>query len=893
MLQRLYQREMLTRGHRVLPYCPRCGTVLSSHELALGYQDVRDKAVYVTAPLRDGSGRELVIWTTTPWTLPSNVAIAVHPELSYAELRSDAAPGRTFIMAEARAEMLATLVGGTVEVVRTFAGQELVGARYHRPLDVVDLPPEGQAEVVVAGDFVTATDGSGLVHLAPAFGADDFAAGQAHGLALLRPVGNDGRFVGTTDDELEHRLVTETETNDLIIRRLKARGRHLRTEAYDHSYPHCWRCRSKLIYYARDSWFVRTSAVKQRMAELNATIDWHPAEVGSGRFGEWLNNNVDWALSRDRYWGTPLPVWVNDSDPEDRVVIGSIAELEAVAGPMGAGDLALHKPWIDQVTWPAPNGGTYRRVSDVIDTWFDSGSMPWAQWHWPFEHQDEQAAHFPADFICEGIDQTRGWFYSMLAIGTAAFDAAPFRHVIVNELVLDDKGQKMSKSRGNVVSPWDLVARHGADAARLYLLLSSQVWQPKRFDAEQIADVAGGFLTTLRATYRFFALYAGELGPAPDAAERPLADRWILGRLDRTVAAMRTAFDGYDVTTGLRQLVSFVVDDLSNWYVRLNRDRFWAADGRADPAAVATLHEALVTVARLLAPAAPFAADWLHRALTGTSVHLADFPVAGDRDVAELDRAMDAVRRLASLGRAAREQAGIRVRQPLATLKIALSDEARGPQFDALLALLAAETNVKAIEVVSSDAELVRLRGTANFRSLGKRFGAEVPAVAKAIAGLGTEALRILEQGGSLTAPYPLEPEDVVVVRDVVTDWPLASDGPFVAALDPTISPALRLEGLAREVVSRVQRLRRDAGYEVTTRIVVAVATDGLLAEAVQAHREWIAGEVLARELVIGPLAGSVDRAETVDIDDHTAVLAVRRFSGDRSGSGSAEAGDA
>ncbi len=641
LLARLHQRDMLYRGHRVLPYCPRCGTVLSSHELALGYRDVRDKSIYVTFPLADGSGRELVIWTTTPWTLPANVAVAVHPELEYAELEVEGRADRVYVMAAARTEAAAAILGGDVTVRRTFPGRELVGLRYGRPFDVVPLPDEGEAQVVVPGEFVTAGDGSGLVHMAPAFGADDYAAGQAHGLAMLRPVAGDGTFTGTTWPALEGRLVTDPDTNELLIRRLKELGRHLRTEQYDHSYPHCWRCGSKLIYYARDSWFVRTSAVKDRMLALNADIDWHPSEVGSGRFGEWLSNNVDWALSRDRYWGTPLPIWVNDRDPEDLIVIGSLEALRERSGYVPADDLGVHKPWVDQVTWPAPGGGTYRRVPEVIDTWFDSGAMPWAQWHWPFEHDAEFRSHFPADYICEGIDQTRGWFYSMLAIGATAFDEAPYRHVIVNELVLDADGQKMSKSKGNVVDPWQLIGRHGADAARLYLLLSSQVWLPKRFDEAQIADVAGGFLNTLRSSYHFFALYAGPLESAPPVAERPLADRWILGRLDATVSAVRAAFGGYDVTTGVRAIVDFVVADLSNWYVRLNRGRFWAVGGEAEPAAVATLHEALTTVATLLAPAAPFVADWLHRALTGRSVHLAPFPDDLHRLDPGLDGAMD------------------------------------------------------------------------------------------------------------------------------------------------------------------------------------------------------------------------------------------------------------
>ncbi|MGE3618297.1 MAG: isoleucine--tRNA ligase, partial [Gemmatimonadales bacterium] len=504
LLRRLFDKGLLVRGHRVLPYCPRCGTTLSSHELSQGYEDIRDRSIYVTFPLEDGSGRELVVWTTTPWTLPSNVAVAVDPDLDYGTFPSP--DGRRLVLAVRRAGVLAAGKDAPPAAETIEPGRALVGLRYRRPLDVVPLPDDRAHSVIVAGDFVTADDGSGLVHMAPAFGADDYRMGEEHGLALLRPVAADGTFQGTTWPELEGRLVTADETNELIIRRLKADGRHLKTEQHIHSYPHCWRCKSKLIYYARDSWFVRTQAVRDRLVELNQSINWHPPEVGAGRFGEWLANNVDWALSRDRYWGTPLPVWVSDQDPGVVEVIGSLAELEAKVGrPLGP-DFDPHKPFIDELTWPAPGGGTMRRVPEVIDTWFDSGSMPYAQWHYPFEHEDEFRRHFPADFICEGVDQTRGWFYSLLAIGTTVFDQAPFRNVVVNELVLDAQGQKMSKSRGNVVDPWDAVREFGADQVRLYLLASSQVWLPKPFDRAAIPDTAGGFLNTLKNTYNFLAL---------------------------------------------------------------------------------------------------------------------------------------------------------------------------------------------------------------------------------------------------------------------------------------------------------------------------------------------------------------------------------------------------
>ena len=528
LLKQLHTKGLLVRGHRVLPYCPRCGTVLSSHELALGYEEIKDKSIYVTFPLTDGTGRELVVWTTTPWTLPSNVAVAVAPDLEYGtfELRpKDAkAQRRKVILATARAEALAKTLDAELTLIgEPFPGKALEGLRYTRPLDVVPLPPDRKHSIVVTGDFVTAHDGSGIVHMAPAFGADDYEAGQKHGLEMLIPVAADGTFTGTTWPELEGKLVTADETNELIIRRLKADGRHLRTEQYVHEYPHCWRCKSKLIYYARDSWFVRTRAIKDRLVELNAGIDWHPPEVGTGRFGDWLRNNVDWALSRDRYWGTPLPVWVSDRDPAVVEVIGSYEELAARLGRPLPPDFDPHKPGVDQLTWPAPGGGTMRRAPEVIDAWFDSGAMPYAQWHYPFENKEVFERQFPADFICEGLDQTRGWFYSLLAISTAVSDRAAYQHVVVNGLLLDAQGKKMSKSLGNIVEPWELIQRHGADVARLYLLASSEVWGAKRYDPAAINELAGAFLQTLKNTYSFFQLYAGGAVPGAGRVARDAA----------------------------------------------------------------------------------------------------------------------------------------------------------------------------------------------------------------------------------------------------------------------------------------------------------------------------------------------------------------------------------
>ena len=891
LLKRLHGRDLLYRGHRVLPYCPRCGTVLSSHELALGYEKVSTNSVYVTFPLESDPSRQLLVWTTTPWTLLSNVAVAVHPEMEYGEYQVG---DRRLILATSRASLPSASTKGAptlaeLGAIRTFPGTELLGLRYRRPLEVVELPDDKASRLVVPGSFVTAEDGSGLVHMAPAFGADDYQAGVEHGLALVRPVAPDGTFVGTKWPEIEGRVVTARETNDLIIARLKQDGRWHLTAPYEHTYPHCWRCTSPLIYYARDSWFVRTSAMKERMLELNREVDWHPPEVGSGRFGEWLENNVDWALSRDRYWGTPLPVWVCEHDASHVEVIGSYAELAERWGKSLPDAFDPHKPQIDGYTWPCRCGGTMRRTPEVIDTWFDSGSMPYAQWHYPFEHEAEFRSHFPADFICEGVDQTRGWFYSLLAIATTAFDSLCYRHVIVNDLVLDAEGQKMSKSKGNVVDPWELIAEFGADTVRLYLLASSQVWLPKRFDRSTIGDTAGKFFNALKNSYVFFSIYAENWTPgnSPRAAERPLVDRWLLSRLDATVEAVGAAWSQYDPTAGVRALMEFVVDDLSQWYVRASRDRFWAVDSTADPSALATLHESLVTVSRLLAPAAPFASDWLHRALAGTSVHLARFPLPSGQRERDLEGAMDAVRRLASLARAARDERGIRVRQPLARMQVAIPAAVRGAVSDGLLELLRLEVNVKEVEVVASDTDLVRLRAKPNFRSLGKRYGKRTPAVAAAAQGLGSDALRGLEQGQTATLELEGEsvtflPEDVVVEREVASDWLVGSDGPYVAALDPHLSPELRGEGLAREVVNRVQRLRKEAGYAYTDRIALWISGDDLVLSAVRDHAAFIQGETLARQLENGR-APAADLEQTVDIDGLALVVGVQRFVDGRS----------
>ena len=906
-LKTLFERGLLYRGHKILPYCARCGTALSSHEVAQGYRDVTDPSVYIALDLVSdapapvsGPRRRIIVWTTTPWTLVSNVALAVHPDLDYIELRKRTGDrSETIILAQARAGgVLGEDYADRWETVTTMRGDALVGLRYQRPLDWVPYG-DGAHEIILGESFVTAEDGSGVVHLAPAFGADDYAAGQRHGLAFLQPVDARGRFPETLP-LVGGEFVKAADPT--IIEELKRRGVLWKAQRMEHAYPHCWRCDTPLLYYARSSWFVRTTAVKDDMLARNAQVQWHPPEVGSGRFGEWLKNNIDWAISRDRYWGTPLPIWVNDEDPTEIAVIGSYAELaERVGAPLGD-DFDPHKPYIDRYSWPAPSGtGTMRRVSEVIDTWFDSGSMPFAQWHYPFEHRDRLQRHYPGDFIAEGVDQTRGWFYSLLAIATGLGDAlpgndagpAPYKSVVVNDLVLAKDGSKMSKSRGNTVDPWTVIATHGVDAVRLFLIASSQVWMPRRFDEDAIRETVGRFLVTFKNVYSgIFALYAN-FGWAPSdddpsPVERPLVDRWVLSRLAAVERECDFLLTEFDATLAVRAVMDFLVDDVSNWYVRLNRHRFYDVDTPDNRAAFATLHEVLVVTCRLLAPFAPFVTDWMHRELTGESVHLAPYVRATFHPVdTALEHAMTDIRTLATLGRAAREEAGIKVRQPLNGMVCVVPRTDDTAEFTALIPLLAAELNVKQVAFASSADALVTLEARANFRSLGKKFGKGTPLAAAAIQAFGSDTLRRFERGEPLevtvdNVSHPLALEDVTIVRRATGDLVVKEDGGYFTAIDPTLTPELRREGIARELVSRVQRLRKELDLAVSDRIVLSVAGDEDVRETVGQFRDWIASEVLALEVHVAlthvTSAGSDHHAaHQLDLDGRLVHVAITR----------------
>jgi isoleucyl-tRNA synthetase len=893
IFSQLQSRNLLYRGHKSVPYCPRCGTALSSHEVAQGYEDVEDPSLYFVCPFLHGpdgesaDGRAFLVWTTTPWTLPANVALALHPALTYAEVEYD---GRRLVLAEARVN---AVFGPDAHVVRRYDAFQLAGVRYARPFDLVPAPSsEESAWLTVLEEFVSADDGTGIVHLAPAFGADDYASGQRHGLPLFRPVDDAGRFHARLP------LVGGMFVKDadaVLVDDLRARGLVFRYGLATHSYPHCWRCDSPLIYMARDSWFLRTTAVRKSMLENNRAVDWQPPEMGSGRFGEWLEGNIDWAISRERYWGTPLPAWVCTANPEHVEVIGSFQQLAERAGALPA-DFDPHKPSIDEFRWPcAECNGEMRRTPEVIDAWFDSGAMPYAQWHYPFENEDMWRRHFPADFICEGVDQTRGWFYSLMAIATMLDDGPAYRHVVVNDLVLDAQGQKMSKSRGNVVDPWDAIAQFGADAIRWYFLTASQPWVPKRFDPAALGESARRVFDTLANTYHFLALYANLEGWTPSAADPPPAarsvlDRWILSRATTVAAAVHRDFAAYEVTRAARAIGEFIVDDLSNWYVRRSRDRFYGNGDVADTrGAFRTLHDVLVVSARLLAPVTPFHADWFHRALlNGQSVHLAPFPHSDadpDRDrftrEEPLETGMDAVRALSRLGRAARDRVRIRVRQPLHTLHAVVPPHVRlTPE---LISVLMAELNVKEVKLLSRAEELVRFRAVPNFRTLGKRFGGRTQAAAETIRSLQSERLEAFRKGAPLSIALDGEEhlltfEELELREEPRGELVVESAGGYTAAIDPRIDETLVLEGLARELVSRIQRLRRELGFDVSDRIRVAVFGPPEVCSAVNAHHSYIARETLAVDLQAHP-PGSEDgrTVHAIDLDGIAAGIGLER----------------
>jgi isoleucyl-tRNA synthetase len=856
LVKQLWDADLLYEGHRVSPYCARCGTALSSHEVAQGYRDVVDPSIYVRFPLTTGpsAGADLLVWTTTPWTLISNVAAAVGPDLRYVRI-ADPDGGTDLILGETAAARRYP----DAEVLERFTGADLVGWHYDRPFHALEAG-EGAPWRVVAADYVSDTDGSGIVHIAPAFGEEDAQVGRAEGLPTLNPVDADGEFDARVP-QFQGRFVKDADR--AIIEDLAARGRLVAEEAYEHSYPHCWRCGTPLIYWAKTSWFARTSERRAELLAENEAISWYPEHIKTGRFGKWLEGNVDWALSRDRYWGTPLPIWRCGECRVD-TCIGSVAELAERAG-RDLTDLDLHRPYVDDVTLPCAScGGTARRLPPVLDAWFDSGSMPSAQHHHPFAEDGHFEAAFPADFICEAIDQTRGWFYSLLAVNTLVFGQSPYRNVVCLGHIVDEQGAKMSKSKGNVIDPWHIFSTFGADALRWYFFSAGQPWTPRRVSEDGIREATRQTLVTLWNVFAFHCTYADLDGWTPsDAPVEPVhvLDRWVLSELDDTVTVVTAALEGFDALGASTRLAAFI-DDLSNWYVRRSRPRFWKA---SDPTAHATLHQCLRSVSELLAPFCPFLADELHTTLTGgTSVHLADWPAAGGWRDEDLAASMAGARRLVALGRAARTDAKVRVRQPLSR---ALLLHGGGPLHDDVLGEIAAELNVKALEDVDTLSGLMSWTVIPNFRALGPRLGPRVNAVKQALAEADGSALqRQLEADGAIEIAGERLTADEVEVRAARHDaFALAEDNGWAVALDLELTDELRLEGAARELVRGINDLRKELGFEIADRVAVRLDGPSPVPAVVGQHGGWVAGEVLATSLELGDVDPAAGRVVTLD----------------------------
>ncbi|WP_031160084.1 isoleucine--tRNA ligase [Streptosporangium roseum] len=863
-LKVVFDKDLLFRDFRITPYCPRCGTGLSDHELGQpgGYETVSSPSVYVRMPATSGPladlGASLLIWTTTPWTLVSNTAVAVHPDVTYVAARP-AGSDEVLVVAE---PLLVSALGEGAEVLATFQGADLEHTTYSRPFDLVDIPG---AHYVVLGYYVTTEDGTGLVHQAPAFGADDLTTCKRYGLPVVNPIGPDGRFLDSVPQVGGQFFKDADEglTEDLRARGLLYRGGH-----FEHSYPHCWRCHTALLYYALPAWYIRTTAIKEQLLAENEKTNWYPETIKWGRFGEWLRNNVDWSLSRSRYWGTPLPLWVCSADESHITCVGSLEELSRLSG-QDVSALDPHRPYVDDVTLPCPTcGAEARRVPDVIDAWYDSGSMPFAQWGAPYQNADMLEKAYPAQFICEATDQTRGWFYSLMAVGTLVFGRSSYENVLCLGLILAEDGRKMSKHLGNVLQPIPLMDQHGADALRWYMACAGSPWAARRVGHGALEEIVRKVLLTYWNTASFFTLYANaeswspsRLSEAPSYAERPLIDRWVLAELHRTVAEVTASMDEFDTARVGRRLAEFL-DDLSNWYVRRSRRRFWSGDASA----FATLYECLETVTRLMSPVVPFITDYVWDVLRDTegpsSVHLAAWPSVTEEllDPA-LSEQMALVRRLVELGRSARASSGVKTRQPLGRALVgargwaALSPELRE--------LIADELNVQGLEDLSGiEADLVSFTVKPNFRALGKRFGSQTKLVAAAVAAADAgELARALRSGSAVSVDagelgtVELNGEEVIVTEQPKSGWAVETGAVDTGtgetvALDLTITDGLRRSGLVRDVIRLLQDARKSTGLSISDRIDVWWSTtDADLAETLRTQGGTVAGEVLAVSL--------------------------------------------
>ena len=949
LLRQLYDKDLLYKGYSIQPYSPAAGTGLSTHELNQPgcYKNVKDNTLTAQFKVvRDAASEKLfavakgtpyfLAWTTTPWTLSSNTALCVRKDIDYvavATFNPYTSEPVTVVLCRDRfnayfPEKNAALAMSDYkpgdkaipfEILADFKGADLVDMRYEQLLPYAQ-PTDGDAFRVIHGDYVTTEDGTGIVHIAPSFGADDYKVAKQSGIGSLTLVDKQGRFTAEMG-EFAGRFVkpqyepdydpktTEPIDVDIIVK-LKKEGLAFKTEKYEHAYPHCWRTDKPILYYPLDSWFVRTTACKARMAELNKTINWKPEATGSGRFGNWLENLVDWNLSRSRFWGIPLPIWATE-DRAEMICIGSVAELKAEidkavkAGLMTENPLAafvendfskenyerfdLHRPYVDRITLVSPSGKPMNRESDLIDVWFDSGSMPYAQLHYPFENKERFGQRFPADFIAEGVDQTRGWFFTLHAIATMVFDSVAYRNVVSNGLVLDKNGNKMSKRLGNAVDPFQTIDQYGPDATRWYMMTNAQPWDHLKFDAEGIAEVQRKFFGTLHNTYSFFALYANIDGftyqePDVPAAQRPEIDRWILSELNTLVRLVTESYEDFEPTRAGRLIQRFIDEHLSNWYVRLSRRRFWKGDYTQDKiSAYQTLYTCLMTVAKLASPIAPFFCERLYKDLneatgkeTAASVHLSDFPVS---DPALIDRALETrmqwAQQCCSMVLSLRKRNNLRVRQPLKRIMIPVDDTAFIPQMESVRHLILSEVNVKEMELIT-ETDILTKTIKPNFKALGPKYSKLMKPIAAFIGGMDQAAIRQLEKAGAVHTT--IEGQDIEILLsdvDIFTEdipgWAVANEGSLTVALDMTLDQALIEEGLSRELVNRIQNLRKDTGLEVTDRIRVSLRCPSELAAAIQHNFDYICSETLAETLdvtdTVPQNAVKIELTETVSAD--------------------------
>ena len=886
-LKQIWDKGLLVEDHRVSPYCPRCGTALSDHELAQGYETIVDPSVFVRFPVTSGvladdhPGAALLVWTTTPWTLVSNTAVAVHPDVTYVVARTPettaGGQGELLVVAE---PLLGAALGEGAEVVATYTGRELERVRYQRPFDLLPWPDGEDGHFVVLGDYVTTEDGTGLVHQSPAFGADDLVVCRTYGLPVVNPVAADGHFEASL--ALVGGQFFKHADADLV-RDLESRGLLFRHVPYEHSYPHCWRCHTPLLYYAMPAWYIRTTAIKDALLRENERTRWVPDTIKWGRYGDWLNNNVDWALSRSRYWGTPLPVWrCGGDDCGHLVCVESLAELGALAGT-DLSSLDPHRPFVDDITLPCPEcGAVMRREPYVIDVWYDSGAMPFAQWGYPHVEGSRERfeAAYPAQFICEALDQTRGWFYTLMAVGTLVFDRNSYENVLCLGLILAEDGRRMSKHLGNILEPLPLMEEHGADPLRWFMACTPSPWLPRRVGHAALTEITRKVLLTYWNTAAFQSLYGRLAGfepgvtPVPPVDERPAQDRWALSEAHRLALEVTAALEDFDTVRAGRALAAYV-DDLSNWYVRRSRRRFWAGD----PAALGTLHECLYVLTLLLAPLLPFTTERVWRDLFAAtsdelpdSVHLAAWPqveAAGNNGSLVDDRlaeGMALVRRLVELGRAARAEGSVRTRQPLGRALVAAAGWDSLPE--ELRTEVAEELNVATVEVLGTDGDLVDVTIKGNFRSLGKVHGPRTPLVAAAVAAADPPVLvAALRAHGEAEVevegrPVTVRAEDVLVTETPRSGWAVTSDAGESLALDLTLTPELRRAGVAREVVRLLQEARKSSGFQVSDRVLVWWQAGDETAEALREHGPAVAQEVLAASFLEGVPSGWTDAGE-------------------------------